>query len=480
MNLRTIHKLFVIIAFFAVLISCGGSSGSSEDNSSDNSSDANSTDNNSSSDDDSDTGAVTVLLTDAPSETFDHIYATITGINLLGDDLDQIELFEGEERVDLLHLKNYAEIFTFADNIPAGTYSKIRLLISNLELVNEDGDGNELAAIQPKLPANGHIDINPQGDFTIAGGEHLVIEIDFDADKSFHIKQTGNGQYRFRPVIFANIKEQIIEKEKLLRVAGEIDSVDVDDEEATLCATTGSTSGSVEVCYELSIADNAGLFDEQGNPIQLDDIEVGDLATVTGWLTHDDGELDIDVAALELGSPIQLNGTLTAAIDDSAAGFTIDIADGQGVDLSGTLFITSENLTQVFDKAGNELDLENIPVGTELTISGILKLSDTETDYLAAAVIFADLTEDENFEGIITSIDTENNTLIIVNDAEEEICLQFSDDSQLFLIDNDDSSAALFNELVIGLEIDVFGSADIDDCVVVDTLLGYVQDDDDD
>jgi len=110
--------------------------------------------------------------------------------------------------LDLLNLQTHAELLTLAADVPVGTYTKIRLLINSIKLINVDDlatPEDESASQDVRLPANGKIDLNPRRGIALAAGQTLLIQLDMDANESLHLHETGNGQWRLRPVVFVDI-----------------------------------------------------------------------------------------------------------------------------------------------------------------------------------------------------------------------------------------------------------------------------------
>jgi hypothetical protein len=166
------------------------------------------------------TGSVAVLFTDAPTDDFCQVRATVTGIDLLSDGGASASLYTGERTVDVLAMRNFSDFFTVDPAVPIGTYSKVRLTLADLALVECDADGvpePEPDWDHPNLPGNGKLDLNPRGGFQVIGGEMLVIELDLDMEKSLHVHETGNGTWQFRPVVFVTIRP---DDEHLVRVYG--------------------------------------------------------------------------------------------------------------------------------------------------------------------------------------------------------------------------------------------------------------------
>lgn len=178
-------------------------------------------------------GSVAVLLTDAPIDDFDQFFLTVTEISLLGED-GKVTIFSGSEHLNLLDLDSHADLFSLADNIPAGDYHKIRMRVSDPLLVELDDEGNEVQSIAPSMSGNGKLDLNPRQDLRVIPGETLAMQIDLDAEKSIHLIQQGNDTYRFRPVVFIDVLTDELNG-KLMRVSGVIE--DLEDDGFELCQT---------------------------------------------------------------------------------------------------------------------------------------------------------------------------------------------------------------------------------------------------
>ncbi|HXW10933.1 MAG TPA: DUF4382 domain-containing protein, partial [Steroidobacteraceae bacterium] len=87
------------------------------------------------------TGSVAVLFTDAPTDDFCQVRATVTGIDLLSDGGAATNLYTGERTVDVLAMRNFSDFFTVDPAVPIGTYSKVRLTLADLALVECDAGG---------------------------------------------------------------------------------------------------------------------------------------------------------------------------------------------------------------------------------------------------------------------------------------------------------------------------------------------------
>jgi hypothetical protein len=265
------------------------------------------------------TGSTSVFLTDAASDRFDEILVTITCLELLGNGAP-VEIYSGRETIDLKDLEDFSDLFAYAEEVPVGTYNKIRMCVDQIELV-EDGYVTDV-----KPPAHGKIDLLPKSSFAIREGIHLVIEIDMDAKKSIHYVKTGRGEYRFRPVVFVKIRESL-SPSKLARIHGEVTEI-FDDGSFELCTTVflaSRTNSSEEGYEEGGIGDrhrcmtvetdgDTGVFDPNGDPVDINDLMVGDDATVVGRFHMIDGNHD-DMIDEERASGI----ATTASFDSHGA-----------------------------------------------------------------------------------------------------------------------------------------------------------------
>ena len=182
------------------------------------------------------TGTVGIFLTDAPSDRFDKILVQVSQVDMLGSG-QPVTVFEGDVTVDLRRLESNGELLSLTDNVPPGTYSKLRMYVDDIVLVDVGADGETvLEEIHPKIPANGKIELNPRGPVSVAAGETLLLQIDIDAEKSIKYHETGNGEWKFRPVIFVKSGDAD-DFGRLTRMYGRIDQLDGEAMSFRLCQT---------------------------------------------------------------------------------------------------------------------------------------------------------------------------------------------------------------------------------------------------
>jgi hypothetical protein len=154
-------------------------------------------------------GTVSVLLTDAPIDLsgVSAVNVTLIGVSLqTADDADgdntKLSLTsDGDLVINLLDYQNGQVLLIATGDVPDGDYTKIRMLVSQAELVrDDDGDPDTPDIVEPIFNPSGKVDVPVA--FTLSNGENMEITLDFDAALSVQVNQT-NGQhpYILRPVI---------------------------------------------------------------------------------------------------------------------------------------------------------------------------------------------------------------------------------------------------------------------------------------
>ena len=461
---------------------------------------------------------VGILLTDAHGTRWDQAFATITSIELLGEDDYRAVIFEGEETVDLLSLADYSELFAVADNVFPGEVEKIRLRLLSLELVELDDMGNEVDRVQTKLVGNGKIDIKPATPLFIAGGETIFIELDFDMEKAFKATETGNGEVIVRPVIFAHVRTDGMPS-RLTRVFGFVHSIDELEPNFVLCQTglyanhddfdeEHDEDDDHDRCLLVRTDDLTGIFDADGNAVSFASIMPEDELTAVGFLRYedddddddeddeegeddesnddaDDDEFDVEddfileAVVIELGTNFdRYYGTVQSEVDGNA--FDLLLAAGQGFE-TDTVIATQMTFpgTRIFSSEGEELDSTAIIPETPAIVDGVIALGDADTvDVLRAALIVLDLAPDEQAEilrGEIISVEPDEGTLQLMVD-ETPRCVNASS-SDIFLISTADgfiSEPGELEELEPGDRTDVYGGEGVDGCFVATDILSDI------
>jgi hypothetical protein len=137
-----------------------------------------------------------VRLTDGPA-AYQAIYLDIRQVEIITDANGSVMLTPSRPGIyDILKLRNGIDTLLLNADIAPGTISQIRLILGpNNSLVT---NGNTYPLNTPSAQESG-LKLNIHE--TLVAGRSYEIFLDFDAGKS--ILQTGNGQYKLKPVIRA-------------------------------------------------------------------------------------------------------------------------------------------------------------------------------------------------------------------------------------------------------------------------------------
>ena len=349
-------------------------------------------------------GTVGILLTDMPADPalFYSINASIVKVELLGsEDNGRVILYSGEPQTfDLLRLRNEAIPLAFNDDVPAGKYCKIRLILSDLELVladdtPENPDNNE--TYHPNLPGNGKLDLLARDCFNVVTDEVLTLQLDIDAGRSIHVVGNNNG-YKFRPVIFVDVVNQSFDS-KLVRLTGEIVKTDTENRSLLLCDAIPSKNMDNLGCVKVHFGDDSAFFDNQqhmGAPQSIDDLlskAPGLEITVVGWPRFwDDSDIDenkntehyplmhLDALVAELGGFLQVEGTVS--VDSDSSQFSMTVSSGSPIITSDALTVVFQqtigdiNGTRVVSKFGELLDPLDVREPLPVQVDGVLLLNE--------------------------------------------------------------------------------------------------------
>jgi len=463
MNVLQLFKTVSILFIFSVLLSCSSTDGESLlDLDSDNQA-ANS-------------GRVSLLITDGPTNDFDQINITLESISFIAeDDGHEVIVFDELRIVNLLALKNYSDWLT-TTIIPAGSYSKIRLHVSQVELVKLNPDGTVLSSDIAKLPANGKIDLNPKGTFEVIGDGHLVIEFDMDAEKSIHIVKTGSGKFIFRPVIFVNILGE--EELKLVILDGKV--LEKTDTGFQLCEVDVVVVN--ESCMAVLISENTVIQDAQADlVVPPAGIEDNDIVTVLGKAGSENvNALHIVITAGDIAEQnlALFTGNATSAVD-ADNNFVMQTDDDNTVVPPLTeLTVALAEGARIFDVYGTAVSSDNIVDGTDVDVFG-LAIPDlvTVSTIKAAFVIFNNDTDADKISGTIADINVVGSeiTVTVVTDVfSGDVCADVTD-ADMFLIKTVTSKIITdeisLNELQIGMSVDVYGEDKGLSCLIANVVL---------
>jgi hypothetical protein len=490
-NLKSVPRLFSLFFLslvFALVASCGSGGVPTELKT------------------DAGTGSVALLITDAPSDIFEEINITVIKAELLSDD-GRVTVFEGERTFNLLDLTD-ARIFAIREGIPAGSYEKIRLTLTDIELVDYMGtdDPADDAVYHPKLPGNGKLDLKSHDDFDIVAGGTLTIQIDMDAQKSIHIVKKGNkDEYNFRPVVFITIVTDAF-AERYVKLHGDIQAINEAEQSFKLCNTNIPVQMAEDLkdtnsrgCVNVESDDTTSIFNTNGMPAVFADLVEGEAATVFGRLQRDthshDNDVDDDAkdedddneqeerelddlvlkaALIELGpesSFQKLNGTTTSAVDSNNQ-FTMDVAAGQGLITPLNLNVQIQDGTILINRKSEPVDKTDIDTGKLVSARGVL---DVDNKTLFATLIMVDTDSSTKLEGTVGA-NPDNSCGFTLMTASGDRSVATDGNTKAFLVTatdlNGSSNPINVSDLSAGQQADVYGNY-ANGCFEAHTIIAY-------
>jgi hypothetical protein len=434
-----VRSIAALLALFVILTACGGGSGGDAPAST--------------------TGTVGLLLTDLPTDDLAEINLDVTEAILIGGPGQQT-LFSGNIRINLLDLANFNQPIAFGE-VPVGRYTKLRLRLENLELVEHDGD-----KFYPALPANGKIDLLDQGGFDVLAGRTLLVEIDIDANKSIHVVSTGNGKYQVRPVVKVNFMDGGLPG-KLARIEGRIDQIlDVAAGTFVLCAIDNP-----DMCLDVDLADDGCVLDVNGEPTTFDTVALEDMVVVIGRYRHMNNDVAIDAIFVEQGAASQYRGTVNSKLGDDGTFLMID-RDGNEITVE-----LQKGCTRVFGPEGEITDGTALQIGLGIEVEGVLippAVTGDPTLLRAAMILIDGDDEDEQLSGTIADpvVDPGFN----LSTAGGDICVVVDDGATITLVS--DGGATMepgdFSDLLALQSADAFGELGVDGCFHANELVVHI------
>lgn len=492
-----------VIALLAALVSCGGGG----------------RDENTGGDPPAGKGTVALLVTDNPTDEFKEINLTILKAELLCESGRQ-ELFSGMKKFDLLQLTDVTEIFSVSD-VTAGYCSKIRLTLAEIELVFKDPDKPNA---YPKLPGNGKLDLNPRERFYV--GSWLGIQLDFDAEKSIHVKDRAD--YNFRPVVFIKVVRDKFDT-KLIRQRGTVENLNGLAETFDLCLVEAgvppaerhgdddSSDDDTPGCVRVSTKDApASIFGDRADPVSFGDLAEGEIATVVGRFSFDhsnsddqssddvssddDSSDDDDRPHVVLAAEVIWTGDLITRTTNIAcsAVTTID-PNGTGsyenyelpVPENGDVCVTPETKHTVIQPGAKIYDRKGMQLDESYIVEGVLNKVDAyadpnsvpPTDPKAVLVMLGlndPLTLLDRLSGTIGDVDIDyfdnqaSNLTLLTGTGDR--CVRFDNvETEIFETGLDDDGHIYFRQKSVfglrsGQQADVFGTED-SGCLDAETII---------
>jgi Domain of unknown function (DUF4382) len=333
------------------------------------------------------TGTVAVYLTDSPADDYEHIWIWITEISLIPENGGEpVVIFHDSSgtpagvQVDLLALRDEESLFKIRKDVPAGTYSKIRLGVSNIEVEAKEGRTPACSEVDLiKLPS-GKIDLNPRAPFRVAPGGVLSITLDVDACKSINLHPTGSGKCIFRPVVFVDIAEGF--KTGCPQVLGNTIValyISTDPVEVTgFSLLVNGTYVDVRFLEGTRIFDTAGVFT---NPSDLQALDEGQKVRARGNFNTSGV---FETSFVIVGDVLKVSGIVDGAV--SSGQFSMTAFTGEAIVGQKTVKIFDEKTLILLD-CNHEAPVTMIQPGMRVRV-----FAKEVANTLNAAVILLDVT----------------------------------------------------------------------------------------
>ncbi|MCZ6686736.1 MAG: DUF4382 domain-containing protein [Gammaproteobacteria bacterium] len=444
-------------------------------------------------------GTVAISLTDGPDFRFDEVNASIAAIFLIGPD-GPVSVLSDPVTIDLLGLGNVADIIAIED-VPAGQYRRIRMILTDLELIEYDENGDIAVRITPPLPVDGRIDLFPSEPIQVLADGLLHIELDFDAEKSITVSTT-NGEVTIRPVIFIRI-DRFTRLGKLARVHGLIVRLDAGNQRFVLCprhviADADNTSDGLNFghCIVVRVSENTGIFDQQGDPARFDLLTRGQELTAIGFpapfvgvIAGDDVDtrrrIALDTVTIELG-PLgafaHLRGITASRVDPDTGRFGFLLAPHRGFTPGSAVQVQLQAGTRIFALDGAELAASEIQAGYRGLVDGVISLSADSPAVVKSALVILKRIPDfvDRLKGIILNIDLESGSLLISSEVGDR-CIATSSETRILLLtlDTEENTQTIerveLADLQTGMGVHAYGEFLASGCLAARTLVAFTR-----
>ena len=442
-------------------------------------------------------GTVAISLTDSPDFRFDEVNASIAAILLIGPD-GPVNVLSDPVTINLLSLSTVADIIAIED-VPAGPYGRIRMILTDLELIEYDENGEIAVRISPPLPVDGRIDLFPSEPILVLADGLLHIELDFDAEKSITVVTTS-GEVTVRPVIFVRT-DRFTRLGKLARVHGLIVRLDGDNQRFVLCprhvvadADNTDHNRNFGHCVVVRASENTGIFDPQGDPVRFDHLTVGQELTAIGFpapfvgvIPGDDADvrrhIALDSVTMELGPPgtfAHLRGITATRVDPATGQFGFLLAPNQGFTPGSAVQVQLQVGTRIFALDGSELDASEIRPDYRGLVDGVIRLSTGSPALVKSALVILNRTDDvvDRLRGIILNIDVDSGGLLVSSEVGDR-CIVTNGETRILLIsrDADENTQTIERvdlvDLQAGMGIHAYGEFLASGCLSAGTLVAF-------
>ncbi|TGN38378.1 DUF4382 domain-containing protein [Marinobacter confluentis] len=296
-------KLFTVATLAGALAACGGSGSSSDDTGS--------------------TGTVSFDVTDAPAMEFSNVTVSFTGISLKPQNGEWVEFsFDTPKTWNLLDLQGgMSEPLITDEEVPAGPYSELRLLVDTTELASfvtlkDQPDVKKSLAV----PSGEQSGLKLKGEFLVAADTTTDFTIDFDVKKSIVNPQGQSlADYLLKPSL------RLVSNLEVGSISGEVDYATINQARNSDETQANCTEGYEGSAYVYQGADviptDLNVNNEEGNPLMVVPVSLKDGDSLysykAAFLTE--GEYTISYSCQvddnEIDDEIEFDGTQNVTVE---------------------------------------------------------------------------------------------------------------------------------------------------------------------
>lgn len=460
------------------------------------------------------TGQLVVVVGDDDINDWDQAIFEISQVVLLGGSDGQIVIVDELTKIDFLALETVNEVLADVE-VRADTYEKIRFEVDSItlvKLVNPD-DPEEGIVEQVDVQQSSHkVDVVPRdGEFVVGENENVVLEIDVDLEDSIKAHKTGNGKWKFRPVIFANVLT-VDQPGGLIRIFGnDVQLIDLEtlDKQSNFDLCDVDSMAEIDPiedpddCVNIVLNPETSIFrklDMDGTlvlkEVGPDQIGDDDSAVVYGFVDPEADEFVINAEIVALGSRedytfVECEAEGPAAGDPlqfpCELGDDDDDVESEAIEDDDVIItVVMIEGSKLFNRHGQLALVEDIHDDVDVEAEGdLVAATEGEPDRLDAFVVFVDDDADDEVEGILDAIDLAAHELTVIDEDDAAVvhCVAYDDDTVFFKVIDDgdsfESGVVTVAELEEGVEVEASGMFD-ESCLHANEIVFEVESPDDD
>ncbi len=160
---------------------------------------------------------IQVLLQDDPAELIDIAEVWISRVYLVGGGEGQLDLFHDPDdphHFDLLELQNgVVADLTGEEEIPAGRYGQLRLVVDRAQVTLREGytfeDGESVQAVQVPSGSRSGIKVLLNGEIEAEPESMTTVLVDFDVKENFVIQGDWEDRAEVRNILFTPVLKEV-------------------------------------------------------------------------------------------------------------------------------------------------------------------------------------------------------------------------------------------------------------------------------